>query len=192
MINPKYHYLPEDLANLGLAEIGENVMIDRSVRLYGCSNIHIKSNVRIDAFCVISGGIGGIYIGNYVHLSINVALLGQETIKLEDFSGLSSHVTVFSSNDDYTGGALTNPIIPDKYRKVNSAPVMIGRHAIVGAGTIILPGVSLGMGVSVGALSLVNKSVPEFWIIGGIPAKKLGERSKALLDTEREFFSSVR
>jgi galactoside O-acetyltransferase len=52
---------------------------------------------------------------------------------------------------------------------------------------VILPGVTLGIAASVGALSLVNKSVPDFFIVAGNPAQKVGIRNSSILARELEF-----
>jgi galactoside O-acetyltransferase len=154
-----------ELQALGLAQHGENVLIDRTVRFYGPSRITIGSNVRIDAYSVISAGAEGIAIGNHVHIGVFVFLTGASRIELHDFSGLSGRVSLYSSNDDYHGDALTGPTVPDELRKVTSAPVIVGRHVVVGAGSVVLPGVTLQEGSCVGALSLIRKDVPPFTIV---------------------------
>ncbi|HEY4641156.1 MAG TPA: acyltransferase [Thermoanaerobaculia bacterium] len=159
-------FLSEDeLTAFGFASCGENVLIDRSARFYGASRISIGSNVRIDAYSVISAGVQGITIGHHVHIGVFVFLTGAARIELHDFAGLSGRVSLYSSNDDYHGEGLTGPTVPDELRKVTSAPIVIGRHAVVGAGSVILPGVTLHEGACVGALSLIRKDVPAFTIV---------------------------
>ncbi|MFD2447779.1 acyltransferase [Vogesella fluminis] len=68
-----------------------------------------------------------------------------------------------------------------------SADVFIGKHVIIGNGSIILPGISLNDGSVIAALSLVNKDCEPFKIYGGVPAKPLKERKKNLLDLEVQF-----
>jgi acetyltransferase-like isoleucine patch superfamily enzyme len=94
-------------------------------------------------------------------------------------------VSIYSSTDDYSGDTLTNPTVPDELTGVTSAPVTVGRHAIVGAGAVILPGVTIGTGTAVGALSLVRRDVADFTVVGGVPARILGERSRRLLELEQ-------
>ena len=57
----------------------------------------------------------------------------------------------------------------------------IGRHVIVGTGSTILPGVKLGEGCAVGAMSLLNRDAEPWGIYHGIPARRRGERSRELL-----------
>lgn len=58
----------------------------------------------------------------------------------------------------------------------NDLPVVINNDVWVGAGAIILKGVSIGQGAVVAAGALVNKNVPEFAIVGGVPARVIGQR----------------
>ncbi len=152
---------------------------------YNCAGIRLGRQVRIDDFCVLSAGAGGIVIGDYVHVAVYTSLMGQGKIELGDFSGLSSRVAIYSSNEDYSGATLTNPTVPREYSGVTHADVTLGRHAIVGAGSVILPGITLGEGVAVGALSLVTKDCAAFGIFQGAPAKRIAERKRDLLELER-------
>ena len=180
-------YSDEELFALGLKSFGLNVKISKKASLYGCSRITIGSNVRIDDFCVISAGVGGISIGNYVHIAAMALLIGSEKIQLEDFSGLSSRVSVYSSSDDYSGRHLTNPTVPNQFKSVLSAPVIIGRHVIIGSGSVVLPGCVLEEGVAIGALSLVSKKCESFGIYAGNPARYLKDRKRDLLNLESAF-----
>ena len=82
---------------------------------------------------------------------------------------------------------MTSPMIPDEYKNLQKAPVYIGRHAIIGSGSVILPGSEIGEGCAVGSLSLIKNALDAWWIYAGIPAKKLKERSKGLLEKEKEW-----
>ena len=165
----------EDVLKIGFKSVGDNVLISDKCVIYGAERIEIGNNVRIDDFCFLSAGIGGIQIGNYIHISIYSSLVGAGKITMKDFSGLSSRTTVLSSSDDYSGLSLTNPTVPTEYSNVYSADVTLGKHVIIGSGTIILPGVTIGDGTAIGSLSLVKKNVEENIIASGIPAKKIGD-----------------
>lgn len=175
----------DELKACGFAAYGRHVLIDRTVRIHGAARITLGSNVRIDAYGVISAGAGGIRLGDYIHIGTHLFMAGAGRIEMHDFSGLSGRVSIYSSNDDYHGNALTNPTVPDEFRNVASAPVIIGRHVIVGAGSVILPGITLHEGASVGALTLVRKDVEAFSIISGSNGKVIGERKRDLLELEK-------
>lgn len=174
----------EDVLKIGFKSVGDNVLISDKCVIYGAERIEIGNNVRIDDFCFLSAGIGGIQIGNYIHISIYSSLVGAGKITMKDFSGLSSRTTVLSSSDDYSGLSLTNPTVPTEYSNVYSADVTLGKHVIIGSGTIILPGVTIGDGTAIGSLSLVKKNVEENIIASGIPAKKIGDRKLNIYELE--------
>lgn len=180
-------YDDDELRDLGFAALGRDVRISRNTSIYNPDRIVVGDLTRIDDFCVLSAGEGGIQLGRNVHIAVYCSLMGAGSIDIEDFAGLSSRVSVYSSNDDYSGANLTNPTIPKRYSQVQSAPVRLGRHVIVGAGTIILPGVTLNQGAAVGALSLVKKDCEPFSTYLGVPARKVGTRKKGLLALEREY-----
>ncbi|SEH05458.1 dTDP-4-amino-4%2C6-dideoxy-D-glucose acyltransferase [Candidatus Venteria ishoeyi] len=100
---------------------------------------------------------------------------------------LAYKVQIFTRSDDYSGETLTNSTIPEKYRNVLKKEVFVGKHSIVGAGSIIMPGVILAEGTSVGAMSLVRKNTIPWSIYLGSPAKKLKDRKKDLLLLEKQF-----
>ena len=183
-------YSEMELTKLGFKFLGTGVLISKKASLYGISDISIGDHVRIDDFCILSGNI---QIGSFVHISAYTALFGGKTgIILDDFSGISSRCVIYAESDDYSGEAMTNPMIPDKYRKVYGNGVKIGRHGIIGTGSTILPAVEIGEGASIGAMSLVAKDVAPWSINVGIPCKKIKDRSKKLLTLEKEFMVSIK
>lgn len=177
------------IEKMGFASVGRNVMISERASFYRCAQISIGDDVRIDDFCVLSAGDGGIDIGSHVHLAVYSSLIGKGRITLSDFCNISSRVSIYSSSDDYSGATMTNPTVPERYKNVTHADVFIGRHVIVGSGSVVLPGVRLGEGVAVGALSLVRESCAEFGIYAGSPAKYLRPRSRHLLELEKDFLA---
>lgn len=177
-------YSEEELKEIGFKSIGNNVLLSRKCSIYGAQNISIGNNVRIDDFCILSGKIE---IGNYIHVAAGSMLFaGDEGIILEDFSGLSSRCAVYAASEDYSGEALTNPTVPDEYRNVTGGTVVFKKHSIVGSGCTVLPNVIVGEGTSIGSMSLVNKSLDDWGIYIGIPCKRIKERSKHVLELEKD------
>lgn len=180
------HYTRDELVALGIS-CGENVRVDRSVVLINPQFITLGHDVRIDCFCVLSASEHGLEIGSWVHIACGCYLFGGSgQIVIEDFSNLSSRVSLFTANDDYTEGYLTNPLVPGEYRRVATGSVVLRRHAIVGAGSVLLPGVTIGLGGAVGALSLIRESTAEFAIVAGTPGRRIGTRGEQLLELEKQ------
>ena len=179
------YYTQKELNNLGFKYIGKNVKISDKASIYNFAQISIDDNSRIDDFCVLSGKIK---IGKNVHIAPFCLVAGGEKgIIFEDFSGLAYQVQIFTQSDDYSGRTLTNPTIPKKYKKESMKEIIIGKHSIVGAGSIIMPGVILAEGTSIGALSLVRKKTEEWSVYLGNPAKKIMNRKKDLLELEKQY-----
>lgn len=178
-------YEPEELASLGLKKYGQNVLISRNAILYHPNLLEVGNNVRIDDFCTISGKV---VLGDFIHIAQFCGLYGGDAgIYMADFSGLSSKVTIYATSNDYSGESLTNPMVPAKYKKTDkNAPVKLGKHVIVGCNSVVLPGITIEDGCSVGAMSLCNKSMEEFGIYAGVPAKRLKERKRDLLELEKQ------
>ena len=177
----------EEIARIGFSSCGKNVYISNKASFYGASNIQIGDNVRIDDFCVLSAGEGGIVIGNYVHIAVYSSLIGAGKITLKNFSNISSRVSIYSSSDDYSGEYMTNPLIPEKYTNITKEDVNIGEHVIIGSGSVVLPGVELKKGCAVGALSLVKNSFEEYAVIVGIPAEKISDRVREVEKLQMSF-----
>jgi acetyltransferase-like isoleucine patch superfamily enzyme len=176
---------------MGFASVGENVKISDRASFHGASRIALSDCVRIDDFCVLSAGNGGIAIGHNVHVAIYSSMIGAGKISLDDFSNISSRVSIYSSSDDFSGETMTNPTVSDEFKRVLNADVHIGKHVIVGCGSVVLPGVTLEQGVAVGALSLIRTDCAAFGIYAGVPARRIGERRRTLLEVERRFTQSI-
>lgn len=181
----------EQLSLVGFHRVGENVKISDKAVIYNPGRIELGDHIRIDDFCVLSAGEGGISIGSYVHIGVFCLLCGKEKIVVEDFVGISSRVSIYSSCDDFSGQTLTNPTVPDKYKNVQHGKVRLGKHVVIGAGAVILPNVAIEAGAAVAALSLVTRSVPEFTIVSGISARRVGKRKSHLLELEHQLRQEI-
>ncbi len=185
------YFETEDLRKLGFKSVDANVKIAKNTTIIGLNNISLGNNIRIDGNVVIAAYSGSLTLGNFIHIGSNCYLGCGGGIVMANFSGLSQGVCIYSVSDDYTGKFLTNPTVPHKYLKRKIAPVTLGKHAIVGSGSVILPGVTIGDGSSVGALSLVSKSLDEWGIYFGAPAKRLKGRSKNILKHEAQLMLEI-
>ena len=181
-------YSKSELSNLGLKGYGENILISRKASIYGGESILLGDNVRIDDFCVLSGSI---VIGSYVHIAAFCALYGANGIVMRDFSGLSAKVVIYSASDDFSGDHLVGAMVPAEYTKVTGGAVAIEKYVQVGAGSIILPDVTLEEGAAVGAMSLVTHSLRSWSINFGIPARFQKERKRNLLELEKILFKNT-
>jgi acetyltransferase-like isoleucine patch superfamily enzyme len=181
-----------DLRALGCRVVGDDVRVHATCILVGLENLSFGNHVRVDGFCSVIAGEGSIRVGDYVHIGAYTLLSGAEGIDLADFSSLSHGVQIYTRDDDHSGRALTNPTVPRKYLDLTRGPVRLARHAVVGAGSIVLPGAEIGEGSVVGALSLVKSTLAPWGIHAGVPARRLRERTRDPLKLERELMADMR
>jgi len=184
-------YTKDQLLEMGFAHVGENVFLSDKSSYYNCKNIYLGSNVRIDDFCIISAGEHGIRFDGYNHIACYCSMIGKNLIHVKEFTCVSSKSAIYSSTDDYSGAALIGPTMPDEYRNVISGDVILEKHVILGAGTVVLPNVNIGEGVAVGALSLITKDCDPWSIYVGVPVKKVKDRKKTLLQQEQLLKSTL-
>lgn len=178
-------YKVSELATLGLKRYGYNVLISRNAVLYNPCQLEIGNNVRIDDFTTISGKV---VLGDYIHIAQFCGLYGgTEGIYMDDFAGLSSRVVIYAVSNDYSGESLTNPMVLSKYKITDkNSQVHLGKHVIIGTMSVILPGVTIGEGSSVGSLSMCSKNLDAWSVYAGCPVKKIKDRSKKLLELEKQ------
>lgn len=179
----------QELMSLGFAELGENVLIHETVVLVGVGKIRLGSDIRIDPYCVISAAGKELAIGSHVHIAAHVLLSGGAGITLRDFAGISHGAKLLSASDDFSAGVLTGPTVPDDLRNVRAARIVVGRHAVIGANSVVLPGTEVADGAMVGALSLARGTLESWKVHAGVPARVVGTRDReGVLRAETELF----
>lgn len=177
---------------MNFKSIGTNVKIYENAKIVYPENIEIGDNVVIDDFVLIIAK-KKIKIGNNVHIASFVNITGNSEFYMEDFSTVSSGVRIFTSTDDYSGSCLNNPTVPDKFKNVFTAPVILKKFALVGANTVILPGSIIEEGTSIGANSLVKGKTEPYSLYAGIPIRKICRKDKEImLRLEREYLESIK
>jgi galactoside O-acetyltransferase len=173
------------LHQMGFAFVGENVKISDRSSLYDVGLMSIGDNSRVDDFTVLAGKIT---IGRNVHIAVFCNLAGGRAgISMADFSGLAYGCHLIAQSDDYSGRTMTNPTVPAAFKNETSLPVDVGRHAILGANSVVLPGVTIEEGVSCGAGTIFTKPTEPWSIYVGAPAKRVKARSRDLLDLEQDY-----
>jgi len=164
-----------DPTTLGLHQHGRNVRIYSGAKIIGAEFITLGDNVIIDDFVMIYATAPTV-IGSHVHIASFCSLVGGGELRIGDFCALSSGVRVLTGSDDFLGGGLTNSTIPAPFRHVSRSYVHVGRHAMIGTNTVLLPGTRIGEGTVVGAGSLVNRDLAPWGIYVGSPARRIRER----------------
>jgi len=129
--------------------------------------------------------IGFKTFGNNVLISNKCCIYSPQNIEIGN--NVSGRVSIYSSSDDYTGMSMTNPMIPNEFKKVTNGKIHIKKHSIIGTGSVLLPNVNIGIGCSIYAQTLIKSNCKDFGIYSGNPSKLLGKRLKKFLDYEKKF-----
>lgn len=174
----------DEIDKIGFKFVGKDVLISRKTSFYSPENISIGDHSRIDDFSIISGKVS---IGSYVHISAYVGLFGSNGIVISDFCCVSIKTTILSATDDFSGESMFGSVVPMEYRNVQKGPVILRKYVLIGANCLIMPDLIIEEGVSLGAMSFVNKSLKEWAVYTGIPAKFLKNRKKNVKNMARLF-----
>lgn len=162
----------------------KNVKIYPDAKIIGIEHVEFGHDIIIDDFVFIYAK-KMVRIGNYVHIAAFSSITGGDEVTFGDYSTLSWGCRIFTATDDFTGSGFGNSTLPEEYRNVRRAPVSLGRFAIVGANSVILPGVTLGEGVSVGANSVVTRNLEPWGVYIGNRRVRERDRSAVLVNFER-------
>lgn len=106
-------------------------------------------------------------VGERVYVNNNFIAMARGGIIIEDGVMIAPRVSVLTANHDLTDHEI-----------LKCRPVVLRKNAWIGAGAIILPGVTVGEGAVVGAGAVVTKDVPPYTVVGGNPAKIIKEIKK--------------
>lgn len=108
----------------------------------------------------------GVSVGKGSVVGQNVFLDGRDKLIIGDYVDIASDVMIYNSEHN----------VNSELFSATNAPVYIEDYVFIGPRAIILPGVRIGYGSVVAAGAVVTKNVPNFTIVGGVPAKEIGER----------------
>jgi len=144
-------------------------------KILGIENIEFGHNIIIDDFAFVYATTP-MKIGNYVHIACFASVIGGAELVLEDFVAISHGARILTGTDDFKDWGFGNSTVPIKYRNITRKPIRIGKFCIVGANSVILPGVTVGEGAMVGANSVVTKNLEPWGIYLG--NKRISERNK--------------
>lgn len=170
---------------------GKDVFIHSSAKIIHPERITMGDSVIVDDFVLIYAG-KSCTIGSFVHVGVSSSIGGGGELVMEDFSGLSMGVRVLTGNEDFSGDSFTNPTVPEAYRRPIRSSVHIGKFAVLGANSVVLPGVTIGEGAVVGACSLVVRDCKPWTVYLGNPARPVRPRpSETLLQMERQLREKV-
>lgn len=154
------------------ARFGQNIVIESGVLVFHPENIEIEDNVYIGHYAILKG-----YYKNKMLIGAG-SWIGQQCffhagggIKIGRNVGIGPGVKIITSYHLEEG--VEKPIL---HSRIEFSPVTIKDDSDIGVGAIILPGVTIGRGVQVGAGAVVTRSVEDYAVVAGVPARILRNR----------------
>lgn len=129
-----------------------------------------------------------VHFGKFVYANFNLTLVDDTHIYVGDYTMLGPNVTVATAG---------HPILPELREQVYqyNSPVHIGRNCWIGAGVIIVPGITIGDNTVIGAGSVVTKNIPKNVVAVGNPCKilrEINEYDKKYYFKERQIVDEIK
>jgi acetyltransferase-like isoleucine patch superfamily enzyme len=145
---------------------GKNTIVRRNARLdvFPYNKFDLGDNATIESFSTINNGVGNVIIGAGTIIGIGSVVIGPVEIGKKVM--LAQNIVVSGLNHGYT-----DVTISPSLQKVECKPILIHDDVWIGANSVITAGVTLGKHSIIGAGSIVTKDVPEFSVVVGNPAR---------------------
>jgi len=166
-----------------------NVKTFEYTKIIGLENIDFGKYVIIDDYVLIYAK-ERIKIGNHVHIASFTSISGGGEFVMDDFSAVSSGCRIITATDDFKDGGFGNSTIVNEFRNVTTGKIKLGKFSIIGGNSVIMPGVTIGEGASVGAGSVITKDLEPWGIYVG-NNKRIGWRNKEEVLKSYEKFKAL-
>lgn len=187
MANLKNDYSLFEKLQLGVWLI-RTKMIEKRARLFRFPMI-IRGRKFIDFGENLTTGVGcrfdcfpgndpnrpKLHFGKNVQINDYVHFVAMDSVRIGDNVLMASHIFISdNSHGCYKGGVDdSDPNTPPTQRAYATNPISIGDNTWIGEGVIIMPGVTIGKGCVIGAHSVVSKSIPDYCVAVGSPARPI-------------------
>jgi acetyltransferase-like isoleucine patch superfamily enzyme len=161
-----------DYSNLShLIHIGKYTILETKFE----STIQFNTNIVIHNFVkLVAEDNGKIIFGNRVNIGdYSTIRASRATVEIGSNTMLGQYVKLLSTNHAYK---IKDKFIYEQDIDLNKIGIKIGNDCWLGAGCIVLPGVTIGDGVVVGAHAVVTKNIPDYAVVVGNPAKIISYR----------------
>jgi acetyltransferase-like isoleucine patch superfamily enzyme len=175
---------------------GSNTIIERPLHftpkhIIMGNGVYIWKNARIEAVTIYEGQIYNpeIIFEDGVSVQQNLHLTCAERISIGKNTAIAANVTITDIHHPYDDIS-----IPIERQKLKVFPVKIGDDCKIYNNVVVLQGITIGNHVTVAANSVVNKSIPDYCVVAGIPARiikryNFEQKQWERTDTQGEFFN---
>jgi len=177
---PRPRWFIRLIVNRFFHQRGKNSLIRKPSRIdvFPYNRFALGENSTIESYCVVNNGAGDVTFGDRVRIGIGSVIIGP--VEMGNGSGLGQHCFISGFNHGYKDGTKNSSV-----QSLDIRPVSIGEDSHIGANSVILAGCSIGKRCQIGAGSVVTKSIPDFSIAVGNPARIIKRYSFETKDWER-------
>lgn len=152
--------------------LGEGVVFEEGVLVFHPENIEIGKHVYVGHYTILKGYYRNkMVIGDDTWIGQQCFFHSAGDILIGKSVGIGPGVKIITSFHEEEGR--NTPIL---HSRLEFAPVRIEDDCDIGVGAIILPGVTIGKGVQVGAGAVVSKDLPPYAVAAGMPARVIRMR----------------
>lgn len=162
------------IRNKGKIELHDDVVVERNAELIVNTNksyISIGSSTYLYSYCRLETHDGWIKMGKDCSVNRFSILAGHGGLEIGDYVRIGPNVIIYAANHIFS-----NPDIPIKDQGLSSYGIKIEEDVWIGAGAIVLDGVTIGKGSVIGAGAVVTKDIPPYSVAVGVPAKVIKKR----------------
>jgi len=162
-----------------LKYFGKGAIIGKTVRIRKPEETVIGDYTIIDDFTYISCALT---TGGYCHIAPNVTISGGSgRVTMGNFVGVSCGGSIHPMSEDFMSASFQMPSIPKEFQfGALSGDVVMEDYVLLGAHSVVLPGVHLPEGFASAAHTVIPKKKYEAWVLyGGPRARKLVRREHA-------------
>ncbi|MFD2574739.1 acyltransferase [Haoranjiania flava] len=142
---------------------GSRIRCNARVDVFPYNDFYMGERSIVEDFTVINNGVGEVLIGDNTIIGIGNVIIGP--VEIGNNVMLAQHIVVSALNHNYR-----NVDISPKEQGVDCKRVIIADNVWIGANSVITPGVSIGKHAVIGAGSVVTKNVPAYSVVVGNPA----------------------
>jgi acetyltransferase-like isoleucine patch superfamily enzyme len=162
-------------------KVGIDVLIDSDSRFTRPELVSLGNHVAIDRgfYCTT-----GLKIGDYVHVSPYVAVIGgrHTYLEIQDFCFISVGARMICGSELFQGDGLIGPLIPDEFKDQQILePITLKRFSGVCANSTVMSGVTMAEGSILGANSFLKTNTEPWTIYAGNPARPIKSRKSHIM-----------
>lgn len=142
-------------------EVDQHDGIYDLAKIVSPENLEVGDNIEISDFVFLNAG-SGTYIGDHSCIHSGSRVIGGGELVVGNAVAITYNCVLVTSVPEYSSHMST--CVPSNEKTVREAPIEIKDEAFIGSNSVLMPGVTIGEGAVVGALSYVDRDIPPWTV----------------------------